>query len=98
MNKLEYFYDFLTKKQPFQRIKCKKNGSILSCFFDPRCCYILYRTKIWPKIKGGFVQQQKNRYYLKANREKKSFFAMLFVGRNYSLYFMFEVIINAARC
>ena len=49
-------------------------------------------------MKGGFVQQQKNRYYLKANREKKNFFAMLFVGRNYSLYFMFEVIINAARC
>ena len=49
-------------------------------------------------MKGGFVQQKKNRCYLKANREKKNFFAMFFVGRNYSLYFMFEVIINAARC
>ena len=39
-------------------------------------------------MKGGFVQQQKNRYYLKANREKNTFL----------LCFLLEGIVHCILC
>ena len=47
----------------------QKNVSILSCFFDQSCCYILYPTKNSAPDEKVLPSNKINHYYLKKNQK-----------------------------
>ena len=76
----------LQQKNSLFIIACQKKDSILSCFFDQSCCYLLDITKICHQMKKCFCP--KKNHYLNRIKKKKGH-----VLNNFVLFHRKEILI-----